>query len=369
MNKKIAAILALLFLSAVVAFSQNIQVKGTVTDANGEPVPFASIQLKGTKTGTATDENGNYTFAAPSNGTLIFSSIGYSTTEVHINGKLIVDCVLNPDTDYLDDVVVVAYGVAKKESIVGAVSQVNSKDIEKRTTSSVSAVLEGSAPGIRVNNSYGEPGNDADIRIRGFGSINGTNAPLYVMDGVVYGGNISDLNPQDIESISVLKDASSAALYGNRASNGVILITTKKGKDGKVSLTANINQGVYQRGIREYDSMNADEWMETMWTTYRNGMMSDPALNKSLDEATALARKDFIPVIAKYNIYNKSDEELFDANGKLTGTVKSLIAEDLDWFKPIERLGYRQEYNVSANAASEKSSFYLSTASSMRKVM
>ena len=114
MNKKIAAILALLFLSAVVAFSQNIQVKGTVTDANGEPVPFASIQLKGTKTGTATDENGNYTFAAPSNGTLIFSSIGYSTTEVHINGKLIVDCVLNPDTDYLDDVVVVAYGVAKK---------------------------------------------------------------------------------------------------------------------------------------------------------------------------------------------------------------------------------------------------------------
>lgn len=362
MNKKIAAILALLFLSATVAFSQNIQVKGTVIDANGDPVPFASIQLKGTKTGTSTDENGNYTFSAPKNGTLIFSSIGYQTNEVHINGKLIVDCVLNQDTDYLDDVVVVAYGVAKKESIVGAVSQVNSKDIEKRSTSSVSAVLEGSAPGIRVNNSYGEPGSDASIRIRGFGSINGTNAPLYVMDGVVYGGNISDLNPQDIESISVLKDASSAALYGNRASNGVILITTKKGKDGKVSLTANINQGVYQRGIREYDSMNADEWMETMWTTYRNGMMSDPALNKTLDEATALARKDFLPVIAKYNIYNKGDEELFDANGKLTGTVKPLIAEDLDWFKPIERLGYRQEYNMSANAASEKSSFYLSAA-------
>lgn len=305
MNKKIAAILALLFLSATVAFSQNIQVKGTVIDANGDPVPFASIQLKGTKTGTSTDENGNYTLSAPKNGTLIFSSIGYQTNEVHINSKLIVDCVLNQDTDYLDDVVVVAYGVAKKESIVGAVSQVNSKDIEKRSTSSVSAVLEGSAPGIRVNNSYGEPGSDASIRIRGFGSINGTNAPLYVMDGVVYGGNISDLNPQDIESISVLKDASSAALYGNRASNGVILITTKKGKDGKVSLTANINQGVYQRGIREYDSMNADEWMETMWTTYRNGMMSDPALNKTLDEATALARKDFLPVIAKYN-FNKN---------------------------------------------------------------
>ena len=141
MNKKIAAILALLFLSAVVAFSQNIQVKGTVTDANGDPVPFASIQLKGTKTGTSTDENGNYTFSAPKNGTLIFSSIGYQTNEVHINGKLIVDCVLHQDTDYLDDVVVVAYGVAKKESIVGAVSQVNSKDIEKRSTSSVSAVL------------------------------------------------------------------------------------------------------------------------------------------------------------------------------------------------------------------------------------
>lgn len=362
MNKKIAAILALLFLSAVVAFSQNIQVKGTVTDSNGDPVPFASIQLKGTKTGTATDENGSYTFSAPSNGILIFSSIGYTTKEEHINGKLIVDCTLDPDTDYLDDVVVVAYGVAKKESIVGAVSQINSKDIEKRTTSSVTSVLEGSSPGIRVNNSYGEPGNDAEIRIRGFGSINGTNKPLYVMDGVVYGGNISDLNPQDIESISVLKDASSAALYGNRASNGVILITTKKGKDGKVSLTANINQGVYQRGIREYDSMNADEWMEAMWTTYRNGLMSDPAQNKSLEEASAMARAEFIPVIAKYNIYNKADGELFDANGKLTGTVKSQIADDLDWFKPIERLGHRQEYNVSANAASEKSSFYLSAA-------
>ena len=362
MNKKIAAIIALLFLSAVVAFSQNIQVKGTVTDSNGDPVPFASIQLKGTKTGTATDENGNYTFSAPSNGTLIFSSIGYTTKEAQINGKLIVDCTLNADTDFLDDVVVVAYGVAKKESIVGAVSQVNSKDIEKRTTSSVSAVLEGSSPGIRVNNSYGEPGSDASIRIRGFGSINGTNAPLYVMDGVVYGGNISDLNPQDIESISVLKDASSAALYGNRASNGVILITTKKGKDGKVSIAANIKQGVYQRGIREYDSMNADEWMETMWTTYRNGLMSDPALNKTFEEATKAARADFIPVIAKYNIYNKPAEELFDENGKLTGTVKSEIAGDLDWFKPIERLGHRQEYNVSANAASEKSSFYLSAA-------
>lgn len=261
MNKKIAAILALLFLSAVVAFSQNIQVKGTVTDANGEPVPFASIQLKGTKTGTATDENGNYTFAAPSNGTLIFSSIGYSTTEVHINGKLIVDCVLNPDTDYLDDVVVVAYGVAKKESIVGAVSQVNSKDIEKRTTSSVSAVLEGSAPGIRVNNSYGEPGNDADIRIRGFGSINGTNAPLYVIDGVVYGGNISDLNPQDIESISVLKDASSAALYGNRASNGVILITTKKGKEGQASVTYDGYYGL-QNLYKIPTLLNANEFMQ-----------------------------------------------------------------------------------------------------------
>ena len=362
MTRRIAAILTGLFLCAVTAFAQNLVVKGTVTDTEGEPVPFASILVKGTRTGIASDANGNYSLTVPSNGTLVFSSVGYHTTEVAVDGKLIVDCVLTADTDFLDDVVVVAYGVAKKESIVGAVSQVNSKSIEKRATSSVAAVLEGSAPGIRVNNSYGEPGSDPSIRIRGFGSVNGTNVPLYVMDGVVFGGNISDLNPQDIESISVLKDASSAALYGNRASNGVILITTKKGKDGKVSLSANINQGVYQRGIAEYDSMNADEWMETMWTTYRNGLMSDPALNKTLEEATALARKDFVSTIAKYNIYNKGDEELFDANGKLTGTVKSEIAGDLDWYEPIERLGYRQEYNVSANAASEKSSFYLSTA-------
>ena len=164
--------------------------------------------------------------------TLQISYIGMQTQEVAIKPNLKV--VLKPDTEVLDEVVVVAYGTASRQSITGAVASIDSKKLEMRPVTEVTGTLEGAAPGIQVNNSYGEPGSDkSEIRIRGFGSVNGTNAPLIVVDGSPYGGSLNDINPQDIESISVLKDASSAALYGNKAANGVIMITTKKGKSHK----------------------------------------------------------------------------------------------------------------------------------------
>ena len=140
-----------------------------------------------------------------------------------------------------------------------------------RPVTEVSGTLEGAAPGIQVNNTYGEPGSDeSKIRIRGFGSVNGTNDPLIVVDGSPYGGSLNDINPQDIESISVLKDASSAALYGNKAANGVIMITTKKGKSHKLNFRIGVKQGMYTRGIPEYEKLGVNQWMEAM----RSGMQS-----------------------------------------------------------------------------------------------
>ncbi|NCC46167.1 MAG: SusC/RagA family TonB-linked outer membrane protein, partial [Bacteroidia bacterium] len=226
--KRFSLVIAVFLFSACnILFAQDIQVKGTVTELGTDvPMAFVSVHLKGTTRGTTTLDNGSYVINAPSNGTLVFSFVGYKTVEVPVENRSVVDVKMEYDAVTLGEVVMVAYGTAPKESITGSISSVNTKAIEKRPVSSVSGVLEGQAAGVQVNNTYGEPGSDATIRIRGFGSVNGSNAPLYVVDGVPFSGNISDLNPQDIENISVLKDAASSALFGNRASNGVILIST-----------------------------------------------------------------------------------------------------------------------------------------------
>lgn len=364
MNK----LLQLLFISFMllgVTQAQTNSITGTVIDASdGMPLPGVSVKQKGTNTGTQTNTNGQ--FSIPVTGrqaVMIFSYIGYESVEVNaITGKPLRISLKTADQS-LNEVVVVAYGTATKESITGAVSSVSAKDIEKRPVSSVTGVLEGSSPGIQVNNTFGQPGSDATIRIRGFSSVNGSNAPLIVLDGVPYGGNISDINPNDIESISVLKDATSAALYGNRASNGVVIITSKKGSNKRGSLNAVINQGVYTRGIPEYDRLNANEFMETMWKGYRNSLLtSSPATYPNVASASAKASETLVSDYLKYNIYNKPDNQLFDENGKLVSDAAILdgYKDDLDWYAPIERTGHRQDYNLSGGTSTDKSSLYFS---------
>jgi len=363
MRKFSLVITAILFTTCSILLAQNTRITGTVTElGTGAKLPFVTVQVKGTTTGTATLDNGSFVINAPANGTLIFSFIGYKTLEVPINNRSVVNVQLEYDAVTLDEVIMVAYGTAQKESITGSISSVNTKSIEKRPVSSVSGVLEGQAAGVQVNNTYGEPGSDATIRIRGFGSVNGSNAPLYVLDGVPFGGNISDLNPQDIESISVLKDAASSALFGNRASNGVILISTKRGKSGKVQVTASINQGVYNRGIKEYERLDARDYMEVMWKGYRNDLMDKQAATYPTEAlAGAQATATLVPTYLKYNIFNAPETALFDANGKLLSTAKVYSGyDDLNWNDYIEKLGYRQDYTVTGNAASEKSSYYFS---------
>lgn len=335
-------------------------VKGQVVNAaDNTPLIGATVMPVGGGNGTATDVNGNFALSVGDNVKLIsFSYVGMVTKQVPVSGNMQV--ALESTDTQLQDVVVVAYGTQKKESLTGSVSVVDSKKIEKRIGSSVTGALEGSAPGVQVNNTYGEPGAAPSIRIRGIGSlVAGAQSPLYVVDGVPYDGNISDLNPADIESMSVLKDAASSALYGNRAANGVILITTKSGKNaGVCSVNLQVNQGVYTRGIPEYDRMGANQWMETSWTAFKNQQL---ALGTVKDEASAAAyaTSHLIGDFARRNIYDKANDQLFDANGKLVANILPGY-DDLDWSKGVQRTGYRQEYSISASASGEKFNVYSS---------
>lgn len=357
MNKKLSFVLAFLLLGVSFAFSQS-QIKGLVVDDAGEPVIGATIQVKDAPDiGTVTDFDGVFTLNTSAGSKLVISYVGMKTQEVIASANMRI--VLKSDSELLDEVMVVAYGTARKSSITGAISKVNVDDIEKRPVSSVSAVLEGAGTGIQVNNTYGQPGGGSTIRIRGFGSITGSNSPLYVLDGVPYSGNISDLNANDIQDISVLKDATSAALYGNRASNGVILITTKKGQSDKVKIRMSTTQGVYTRGMKEYDRVGPNDFMESMWQSHRNELLSggEPA-----NTANQKASSTLISDVLLYNIYNKPDEGLFDENGKLVPGAEILpgYAGDLDWYEPIERQGYRQQYNLSGEASTNKNNYYFS---------
>ena len=275
--KKIRFVLTCLLLAvSAVAFAQNIQVKGKVVDANtGEGVPFASVQLKGTMTGTSTDADGAYFLTVPSRSTLVFSSIGYQTQEVAVEGRTVIDVILASDAEFLEDVLVVAYGTAKKESFTGSAQTIKSEQIEKRTVANVTKALDGLAAGVQTTSGSGQPGAGASVRIRGFGSLNADSSPLYVVDGVPYDGNINALNPNDIESMTIIKDASAGALYGARGANGVVIVTTKRGSEGAASVSFKGNWGISSRAIPRYETLNAYEWTEDLYYMIKNTYLAD----------------------------------------------------------------------------------------------
>ena len=358
--KKLSMMLAGLFLSVGISLAQT-KVTGTVVSyEDNEPIIGATIQVVGNAgIGTITDYDGNFTLDVPEGmKTLRISYVGMEPLEVAVSTKTL-KIQLRSDVHTLDEVVVVAYGTQKKTSLTGSIQEVKSEAIELRPTSSVASALEGSVTGVQVNSTVGAPGEDPQIRIRGVGTVNGSSSPLYILDGVPYSGSISDLNPQDIESMSVLKDAASAALYGNRASNGVILITTKKGKQGKMNITFDVKQGTYSRGIAEYDRLGAREWMEAQWLNMKNNRM---AAGDDAATAGAYASKHLIADRLQLNIFDKADEALFTADGKLVSDarIKGTYGEDLDWYKQAIGHGYRQEYNFNANGATEKSDYLVS---------
>lgn len=247
MKRIISALVAVLLLP-LAAFAQHT-VSGTVTEAaNGEPVIGASIMVQGTSTGVITDLDGTFTISTPSNAVLVFDCIGFKTVTVPVNGQSVVNVQMEEDTQFLDEVVVVGYSVMKRRDVLGAVSKVDGKELSKIPSASVQQSMQGRIAGVNVTSETGAPGAGISVRVRGTGSISSSNEPLYIVDGIPVEGALNTIAASDIEEISVLKDASSAAIYGSRATNGVVLITTKSGKEGDAKVSYNMQAGIQFHG-------------------------------------------------------------------------------------------------------------------------
>ena len=238
------SVVLMLMLSAGFVQAQDVQVSGTVLDETGVPLPGVSILLKGTTRGTTTDLDGKYSIAAPSSGVLVFSFIGYTNMEETVGSRTKIDITLNPDVANLEEVVVVGYGTQKKSQLTGAISSVGNKEIQELPITDARQALQGRAAGVDVVQPGSKPGSAPQVRIRGRRSFNASNEPLYVIDGIPTVGGLEDINPQDITSMEVLKDASATAIYGSRGSNGVVLITTKRGGAGKTVVSLDSYYGV-----------------------------------------------------------------------------------------------------------------------------
>ncbi len=346
-------LLALAILSVGVMFAQT-KVTGRVTSGeDGSPVSFASVVVKGTTNLATSGDDGDFVLNdVPADAVLVFSSIGFRTIEVPVNGKSVVNAILPPDTEALDEVMVVAYGTVKKGSYSGSATVVKDDALKDAPVMSFESVLSGKAPGVQVAAASGQPGAMADISVRGFGSFNAGNAPLYVIDGIPAtsgdqsSGNISTsamsfLNPSDIESITILKDAAAASLYGSRASNGVILITTKKGKQGKVTSTFKASLGVSYFAYDNYPLASDAQTEELHRQAWYNYGMRNPNAWKSYNTL-----EDYVAAKVEAN-YPSRDESKYIYK---------------DWEDVLFRKGISQNYEYNISGGGEKGRIYASVA-------
>jgi TonB-linked SusC/RagA family outer membrane protein len=337
-------------------------VTGKVTDASGNPVTAAAVQVKGnTKVGTTTANDGSFSLNVPQNATaLIISSLNYATQEISIAGKnnVAVQLVSVVGTDIGEVVVTVPYGTVKKTAFTGSEATITSKQIQNQQVSSVLKAIEGLAPGVMATNGGGAPGSGASIVLRGFASITGNVAPLYVLNGTPYFGDINAISPDDIESVTLLKDATATALFGSRASGGVIMITTKTGKKGRPAVSARVTQGYMSRGIPEYDKLGEKDYLEIMWEATRNAFQYGQ--NMTAAQAGVLASQQLTDQNhLVYNPYNMSGANLVDpVTGKLNPNAQLLWNDS--WEDVLFRTAPRTNATVSVSGASDKASYYIS---------
>ncbi|RAV30891.1 SusC/RagA family TonB-linked outer membrane protein [Sinomicrobium soli] len=290
--------------------AQQPTVSGTVTDADGIPIPFVNIVVKGTSTGTSADMDGNYSIPAAPDATLVFSYVGFSTQEIEVNDRIQIDIQMQEDVSALEEVVVVGYGTQQKRDLTSAISVVKSDQIQKRQTTTVAEGLQGLAPGVNVRGG-GQPGQEASIQIRGLKNLQSAN-PLYVVDGLITTAN-RDFNPNDIESIQILKDAAAAAIYGSRAANGVVIITTKKGIQGPLQVSASSKMSLTQ--VPKYDLAGQEEFVRLNNMAYDNAGLPRQALDLNVNT---------------------------------------------DWQDIVFRTGLIQDHNVSFSGGGENSSYFIS---------
>ena len=311
-------------MAAVAQSSETITVKGQVIDQGGEPLIGATVKVKGSTGGSVTDIEGNFELKAPSNAILVVSYVGYQDKEVAVRGRAIINQIqLSANETVLDQVVVVGYGVQKKADLTGSVSIVNAEEMKKVSHSNISSMLEGKVAGVQIT-SDGQPGADPSVRIRGIGSF-GSTAPLYVIDGVPMGTTIRDFSPNDIETIQVLKDASAAAIYGSRAANGVIIITTKNGQKEqplKVDYKGYFGVDYISSGV--YDVMDASQYSEYLGISCNNSST---------------------PVPGGYKLNTE------------TGKYQFMDNTNTDWFDEVFKTGIRQNHNVNLSGGGANNTY------------
>jgi TonB-linked SusC/RagA family outer membrane protein len=340
----------MLIMSFLHVDAQNIAVTGSVTDSNGEPLPGVTTAVKGTTTGTITDTNGKFSLAkVPSNGTLVFSFVGMQTQEISVSGKTVFKVTMKDDAISLEEVVAVGYGTMKKRDVIGSVSSVSGKNLKQATSSSFTTALQGRAAGVNIRETSGTPGSPVSVQVRGVNSINTGTDPLWIIDGMpVYSGTglgrtsgtvsqnpMSTINPNDIESVEVLKDAAATAIYGSRGSSGVIIVTTKSGKKekGKGNVTFDISTGVSDL-VKSPASMglaNTTEWFQIMDIAKKNG-----------------GRGQFEP------------GDILNANFPTNISRADALNVNTNWFDYVLRKGSFKDVNFSINQGLEKGSIFAS---------
>ena len=371
MVRKIVLSLIAVFVFLAYATAQNRQISGTVSDANGHPVAGATVIVDGTSLGTSTITAGEYTLSAPVNGTLVVSFVGFEPQQLPIAGKTRINVTMKEDAQAIDDVIVVAFGTAKKEALTGSAAVIKSDEIAKVQTSNVATALVGRVAGVQTSSTSGDLGKTPSIRVRGFGSINAGKEPLWIVDGMPYEGDLNNLNTNDIESMTVLKDAASNALYGARGANGVIMVTTKKAKSGDAVVTIDAKWGVNSKALEEYDVITSPaQYYETHFKAlYGYYAQTNPAAKAYALASSGLTSNGTGGL--GYNVYTVPEgQALIGTNGKLNPNAtlgRKIIYNGQeywltpdDWIDEAYQSAFRQEYNVNISGATERSSFYAS---------
>lgn len=358
LSLRTALMSALILFSVQLSIAQSVTINGKVADSQGEPLIGATILVKGTTTGSITDVDGLYSVQLESTpAILVFSYTGYRNQELEVtSATTTLDVTMDESVGLLDEVIVVAYGTAKKGSFTGSATQINAEALEGRALTNVTAAIEGAA-GIQFSPGDGQPGSSSGLRVRGFGSVNASSSPLYVVDGIIFSGSLSSINPSDVESITVLKDASSTALYGSKAANGVVLLTTKGGRKGGEKFTVNLSRGISGRGISEYDRLNAEEYYPVMWEAYRNSLSISGSTPTT--EANQMASDNIFGLLGM-NPFNVANDQIVGTDGFLNPAAQLLYGDDLNWQDPLVRSGNRSNVDVSYQGATDKTSYFAS---------
>lgn len=372
--KRIRLILtSLLLIVTATAFGQNLSVSGIVTDeSTGEAVAGATILLQGRSTVyTMTDDLGMYKISVPSDGVLVVTFLGYKNAEIPVNGRTKIDIALQTDVQYLEDVIVVAFGTSTKESFTGSAKVINDEKLSRSQVSNVTSALAGQVAGVQITSDNGAPGSSPKIRIRGISSVYAGNDPLIVVDGTPYDGDMNNIAPNDIESMTVLKDAASNALYGARGANGVIMITTKKAKQGTATVSFDAKYGVNTKALQEYVTLDDprayyEQHYKALYNYYtaQDGLGLNPAVAHMLANQNINSAPDGG---TGYQIFDVPENQmLIGSNGKLNpNAIMGHVSGDFlvqpdDWSEYAYRKGVRQEYTLSVSGAENKLSYYSS---------